>query len=209
MRGLKLIGYYNYTVIATYAGLLAAAYGIVSALRGDVTAAVYCLFFAGFVDTFDGKIAQTRRRTDREKAFGIQIDSLCDLVSFGVLPGCIGFAAGCSTPLGVAVICLYILCALIRLAYFNVDEAFRQQETDARRAYYEGLPVTSAALLFPMAYALRDLIGGVFPTVYGALLAVVAAAFVAGFRVRKPGKVGLLIFFAVGLAELALILFLR
>lgn len=206
---MKLIGYYNYTVIATYAGLLAAVYGIAAAFGGEAAVATYCLFFCGVVDTFDGKIARTRKRSEREKLFGIEIDSLSDLVSFGVLPVAIGMAIGCRGWLSIAVSCAYILCALIRLAYFNVDEMCRQQETTGRREIYEGLPVTSAALIFPLLFALRGFMPKHFAAVYCAILALVAAAFVLKFRIKKPGRIGLIIFFIIGLIELILILALR
>ena len=76
-----MIGFYNYTVILTYIGLLSSIAGMMFAVNGWYKAALLCLAFSGLCDMFDGKIA--RRKTDRtedEKSFGIQIDSLCDMV---------------------------------------------------------------------------------------------------------------------------------
>lgn len=90
----KLLGYYNYTVILTYVGLLAGFSGILAALEGSYRSAMLCLMTAGFCDMFDGAIASTRKRTEQEKCFGIQIDSLCDLVCFGVLPAVLVYCMG-------------------------------------------------------------------------------------------------------------------
>ena len=90
-----MIGFYDYTVILTYFSLLSATSGIVVALSGGGHPYYGCLFllFCGFCDAFDGKVARTKKgRTRMEKDFGIQIDSLSDLVAFGVLPACIGAA---------------------------------------------------------------------------------------------------------------------
>ena len=67
--------------------------GILFAAGGQVSPALLCLMGAGFCDMFDGKIASTRPRTQQEKRFGIQIDSLSDLVCFGVLPAVIVWCA--------------------------------------------------------------------------------------------------------------------
>ena len=54
---------------------------------------VMLLLLCGLFDTFDGRVARSKKnRTEKEKAFGVQIDSLSDLVAFGVLPVCIGVA---------------------------------------------------------------------------------------------------------------------
>lgn len=203
---MKLIGYYNYTVVPTYIGLAAAVGGIFLAAAGFAGPAVICLLAAGAIDMFDGKIARTRERTKEEQHFGIQIDSLCDLVSFGVLPAVIGYAVGMRHLLCLPVMILYVLAAVIRLGYFNVDEMNRQATTEEGRKSYEGLPVTTVALLFPVLFGFRGLIGCAFPVVYAALMLLIAIAFVFRFRVPKPGLRGMLIMLGIGLAELALLL---
>ena len=82
-----MIGFYNYTVYMTFLGLVSSAYGLVMAATGHPLRALAMLMFSGICDMFDGKIARTKKgRTESEKKFGIQIDSLSDLLAFGVLP---------------------------------------------------------------------------------------------------------------------------
>ena len=91
-----MIGVYDYTVIATYLSLLLGLAGLYSAAQSEPLDAMLCLMLAGLLDAFDGRIARTKKgRTDAEKRFGIQIDSLNDLVCFGVLPAAIGWSTGC------------------------------------------------------------------------------------------------------------------
>ena len=90
-----MIGFYDYTVILTYLSLLSGASGIIVCLNGigHPYLGMFFLLFSGLCDTFDGKVARSKKnRTSQEKLFGIQIDSLSDLVAFGVLPACIGIA---------------------------------------------------------------------------------------------------------------------
>lgn len=116
-----MLGFWNYTVWATYASLASGVLGIFFACSGHPLSAVFCLAVSGFCDAFDGRIARTRTTsTEQEKRFGIQLDSLCDLICFGVLPTTIGYAAGLQKWYFVPVFLLFILGALIRLAYFNV-----------------------------------------------------------------------------------------
>lgn len=78
-----MIGFYDYTVVATYISLISSVLGMFCAINGKMALAVSCLAFSGLCDMFDGKIARTKKdRTDDEKAFGIQIDSLCSIGFF-------------------------------------------------------------------------------------------------------------------------------
>ena len=86
-----MLGFYNYTVILTYLGAASGIYGIITCLsRQSPRIGVLCLMLSGLCDMFDGTVARTRQRSDDEKRFGIQIDSLSDLICFGVLPAFIG-----------------------------------------------------------------------------------------------------------------------
>lgn len=203
---MKLVGFYNYTVWLTYAGAAAAVCGIFFSAGGHPFWGVICLLFAGATDMFDGKIASTMKRNEAEKNFGIQIDSLCDLISFGVLPVAIGYGLGLSGGFFYVSAVLYIICAIIRLAYFNVDEIMRQKNENGCRKTYYGLPVTAAAMLFPLIYGMKDLLGAALLPVYQAALFAVAAAFILKFKIRKPRGAALWVIFALGLAVVALVI---
>ena len=202
-----MIGVYDYTVIATYLSLLFGLAGIYSASRGNLFAAILFLMLAGLLDAFDGRIARTKKnRTDTEKRFGIQIDSLNDLVCFGVLPAAIGTAMGCTAIWFLTTMAFFTLCALIRLAYFNVMEEERQEGTSEGRKFYLGVPVTSASFIVP-AYYLLSLYGGLTDyIVYAIGLFVLGVAFIAPVRVTKPGLKGILFMGLLGIAELVLFL---
>lgn len=184
---MRLIGFYDYTVILTFLSLFSAIFGILNALEGAFFKAVLCVFFSGFCDAFDGMVARSKKnRTEDEKAFGIQLDSLCDLISFGLCPALICFKMGVDGILGTILVCLYTLCALIRLAFFNVLEEKRQKEEAGANKYYRGLPVTSIAIIFPIVYLFKNFLSvNQFEILLHLMLGIVAFLFVLDFKMKK------------------------
>lgn len=186
-----LIGYYSYTVILTYLSLIFAMAGIHLSFNGFYQWAFICLIMCGICDTFDGMVARSKKgRTESEKKFGIQIDSLCDLVAFGVFPAILGYNVGLESIGWLIIEIFYVLAATIRLAYFNVKEEERQQETTDKRKYYQGLPVTTASFILPLAYGLRYVIFGL-DYLYGSLMLVIGILFIVNFKVPKVQSKGL------------------
>lgn len=185
---LRLIGFYDYTVLLTYASLLSAVIGMMLASKGAFTPAVLCLLLSGICDAFDGMVARTKKnRTEDEKGFGIQLDSLCDVVSFGVFPAFLCYHMGLDGLIGGCVMFLYCMCAVIRLAFFNVMETKRQQTEGGSNKTYRGLPVTSISIIFPLIYVFRFILSAeAFAVVLHIMQAVVAFLFILDFSVKKP-----------------------
>lgn len=209
-----MIGFYNYTVILTYISLVSSVIGIMFACglcggEANPTYAIICLMISGLCDMFDGKIARTKKdRTEDEKKFGIQIDSLCDAVCFGVLPAVIGYSVGLRSWVDIPVLALFPLCAIIRLAYFNVTEESRQKKTSDVRKVYEGLPVTSVSLILPLLYSFHKDIGSTyFPAVYGGAMLLIAIAFITRVKVKKPSMKTMFIFIGIGVLEFIWLLY--
>ncbi len=220
-----MIGVYDYTVILTYLSTISGVLGIIITMTG--MGHPYCgtlfLMFSGLLDGFDGKVARTKKdRTELEKEFGIQIDSLSDLICFGVLPASIGIAqlrvSGLLTDLGrraekpdhyafilllISIAAFYVLAALIRLAYFNATQDERAEEAKIKgKSYFTGLPVTTAALVFPLTLVLHWFIKADLTIFYFWLLFIVGLMFVANFKVPKPNKKQFAIILLIGLIEL-------
>lgn len=200
-----LLGYYNYTVILTYIGMLFGFTGIVCAIDNSFHNSILCLMFAGLCDMFDGAVASTRKRDANEKCFGIQIDSLSDLICFGVLPGLLIYCINGKTDLAFMLSGVYVLCALIRLSYFNVDEMNRQAKTDGAREYYFGMPVTLSAMIVPAYYEICSSFDLPIKTPGLVILFMMAAAFLVPFRLKKPKIIGKICFMLIGLGELFLL----
>jgi Phosphatidylserine synthase len=117
-----------------------------------------------------------------------------------------GYMASGKTYLGFLAGCLYVLCALIRLAYFNVLEEERQQVETGGRSCYLGLPVTSVALLLPAFLVIGKQLSFNLSRLLPVLLIGMAAAFVLPLHVKKPrlfGKIGIVF---TGIVEFVILL---
>lgn len=185
---IRFIGVYDYTVILTYIGLISSVFGITQAIHGDYKSAIFCLAFSGLCDAFDGRIARTKKnRTEDEKNFGIQLDSLCDVICFGIFPTLICYLLGVRGVLGLISIFFYCICAVIRLAFFNVLEGKRQQTEGGSNKIYRGLPVTSIALILPLAFWLQFFLSKLaFLILLHFILLIVGFLFILDFPLRKP-----------------------
>ena len=187
MKRIRFIGFYDYTVILTYVSLLFSVFGMTRAIHGDYKAAIFCLAFSGICDAFDGQIARTKKnRTADEQSFGIQLDSLCDIVCFGIFPALICYLLGMRGPLGLFFVFFYCLCAVIRLAFFNVLEINRQRTEGGSTKVYRGLPVTCISFILPLAFWLQFCLSDLtFMILLHVLLAVVGFLFILDFPIQK------------------------
>ncbi len=225
-----MIGFYNYTVILTFVGVISSLLGIASASLGFIGRAIIFLMISGLCDMFDGRVARTRERNENEKKFGIQLDSLADIICFGVLPVVIGYAilvkkyisewgtvqSLLKNPIPaeikivyMVIASLFVLAAIIRLAYFNVMEDERQQlEPSQPRKYYDGLPVTSVSLILPIIYLLSKIeaLADYFYIIWMAAMFIIAALFVIKIKVKKPGLRDMFVFIGIGLVAAIIIL---
>lgn len=183
-----MIGVYNYTVILTYISLASSAIGMTQAIQGRFKIAIFCLAFSGLCDMFDGKVARRKKdRTDDEKAFGIQIDSLCDVVCFGIFPAMICYLLGVRGPIGFAIIILYCVASVTRLGYFNVMEAKNALVDEKGEKYYRGLPITSMAIVLPLTFMVQFFIPNyLFLVLLHFVLFIVGLLFVVDFKIKKP-----------------------
>lgn len=193
------VGYYHYGVILTYISVIAGIVGIALSVSVNPFWGVVCLLVSGLCDAFDGAVASTRKeRTQTDKSFGSQIDSLSDLVAFGVAPVFIGFGMGLREWYYWPLFSVFALCALIRLAYYNVTEETR---TEGKRVSFEGLPVTNVAVALPIFYLIASMFTEISPLtlklVMVAAYALIAFLFVFRFRMPKAGIRGLCIAIAI------------
>ena len=184
---MKFIGFYDYTVILTYISLISGVLGMKFGYDGRLGLAICCLIISGICDMFDGAVARSKKnRTADEKNFGIQLDSLCDVICFGVFPAVILYFSGVDTVLGIAILIFYVLCALIRLAFFNVLETKRQSVEDGCAKAYRGLPVTSSSIIFPFFYLIGLLLPSeIMAVVWYVLPAFIGLLFISDVRIPK------------------------
>lgn len=134
MRG----GIYLLPSMLTLGNLLAGFYALVSVFNGDYVRAAVAILIAAVLDALDGAVA---RLTGTATDFGLQLDSLADLISFGVAPGMLAYSWALLPfgRIGWLACFLFVSCGALRLARFNV------QSRTLDKRYFVGLPIPAAA----------------------------------------------------------------
>jgi CDP-diacylglycerol--serine O-phosphatidyltransferase len=146
-------GVYVLPNLITTAGLFCGFYSIIASLRGEFLVAAIAVMAAHVFDTLDGRIARATHTTSR---FGIEYDSLCDLVAFGVAPGILVYTWALVTwgTFGWLAASLYVTCGALRLARFNV------QFDNVEKRHFIGLPIPAAAEVVASTVMLYYFFGG-------------------------------------------------
>ena len=103
------------------------------------------------VDVLDGRVARSRHT---HSAFGRELDSLADVISFGVAPAALGFAAGMNGAWDWVALLYFVCCGVSRLARYNVTAEALAEDTSGKVKYFEGTPIpTSVVLVAVLAFA--------------------------------------------------------
>lgn len=188
-QGKEMIGFYNYTVILTFMSLLSAITGITLAHGGNYSGAIICIALSGFFDIFDGKVARTKKdRTADEKLFGIELDSLCDVVAFVTAPAVLCYCMGVDGRIGILAIAIFCICGVMRLGYYNVREINLFFSGGGHTEVYFGMPVTTSAVAFPLAYMFRSMVSeNAFILILTFLLFGLGVLFISPFKLKTLG----------------------
>lgn len=150
-------GVYVLPNLITTAGLFCGFYSVIASFRGDFLFAAIAIMAANVFDTLDGRIARVTNTTSR---FGVEYDSLCDLVAFGVAPAILVYVWALQPwgTWGWLAASLYVTCGALRLARFNV------QLDDVEKRHFIGLPIPAAAEVIASTVLLYYFFGGEGPT---------------------------------------------
>ena len=143
-------GVYLFPNLFTTGNLFLGFYSVVASLKGRFDLAAWAIIGAIFFDMLDGKVARLMKATS---SFGVQYDSLADLVSFGVAPGLLAYNWTLA-PLGRVgwlIAFLFLTCGALRLARFNVQASGGNDKKD-----FQGLPIPAAAAAVATTYLFLD-----------------------------------------------------
>jgi len=170
-----MIGIFDYTSLFTLLGTCCGLTSIYYSFHGNLPLAMLLLLIASFMDSMDGFVARSKKnRTEFEKKYGIQLDSLSDVICFGVAPLFLAFHINEGIlPLQLISI-VYFIAAISRLAWFNAEEEERRQKETTQRKYYTGLPVTPSSLILGTTFLFKKILGTYFPYIYTGVLLLTA-----------------------------------
>ncbi len=173
-------GAYILPNLLTSASLFAGFYSLVAAINGNYLAAAWAILVSGIFDGLDGRVARITGTTSK---FGLEYDSLADLVAFGVAPGILAFTWGLQTygRLGWLAGFLYVATTALRLARFNTLGS----SGPGSKHFFTGLPCPSAAAMVATTVLLCHHFGILGPVRhYGVLLLIYSLSFLMVSNVR-------------------------
>lgn len=189
MRKKLFFGVYNPSIILTYISAFSAIVGMLNLMKSEtiqsfdyMRVAIPLLIISGICDMFDGAVARMCKRTEVEKEFGIQLDSLADTVAFVVFPALMVMHMSNYSSLSAGIACFYTFAGIMRLGWFNVT-------TEENKGYFQGLPVTMSALIIPLVYtALHafSISGNLFIGIMQLTFLMTGFLFIANFKFKKP-----------------------
>ena len=187
------IGVYTIPVLITYLGLMSSMLAAVFSIEGNFKFSIILLMLSGIFDLFDGMVARKLNKTEKENLFGIQIDSIVDICSFGIFPTIIGYNMGLNTKLDLVIFGLYICGATMRLAYFNYlalsseNKNENKTEDKPKKKSFLGLPVTFSAIILPLVFVLSFILTQGFNVLALRITyLLVAVLFVSKIKIPKP-----------------------
>lgn len=181
----------NPAVLLSVLGLILSILSIIFSYHNYFEISVICFMYAGLADLFDGFIARKIKMDNQAKHFGREIDSIIDIISFGVTPVVILIHSGMNSPVDYIIYIVYCLMATMRLAYFNVTAG----DISKKIKYYTGLPVTYVALILPITFLLKPLLEPeIFIYILRFLLVLIAFFFILKIKIPKPGGIFYIIF---------------
>lgn len=199
------IGYYSLANAVTMFGLISAVTSCFLAANGNFKFAVFMLFFAFLCDSFDGKIARAEKnRTPKQKFYGVQLDSLCDAISFGFVPCFVAFSFGFDGWLDVLIYCIFILCGVIRLAYFNT---LSNEKPGKTMKYFKGVPIPASVPIITILFVLTTFIAPeVMVWLFRITLLTLAIGYIFNIKIKKPDIKTAMIYLCVHVLLLLILL---
>lgn len=178
-----MLGYWNKSVYITYLGAFLAIGGLLlSFSEGNIDYSFVGMILASVCDMFDGKVARSiKNRTDVEKEFGVQIDSLADIVCFIAVPAITLYFFGMKEYYQIILLSLYVVCGIIRLGYFNVA----MSDKDKAIAYFSGLPVPMSVFAFGIVWIMTKIIKFDPTLCYTILVPIVGLLHISKIKIKK------------------------
>lgn len=156
----------------TLLNLSLGGFAILASIGGNLDLSLLLIFIAALADRFDGMIA---RKFGTESDLGKQLDSMSDIISFGVAPALLIYQAVLVSqgPTGMFITVFYMACGAFRLARFNITES---------KGYFTGLPITAAGCLATLSYLGVEAIPPVF---FLFLMSLLALSMISPFKIKK------------------------
>ena len=181
MKKRIIIGQYRLCDFITMTSTLSAIVGIILALHGHTNIPFLLLFVSCICDGIDGLVARRRKNTEFETSYGVELDSLSDMIAFGIFPIVLALTT-VKYDIISYVLPFYGLAGLIRLTYFNALHINKMSD----KGYFRGVPITTISMIYPFFYFIKACNIEAYSIATIILFSLLAILFVTNIKVKKP-----------------------
>lgn len=170
------IGIYSLSVLFSYIGVVFAFLSCYFSITGNLKLSLIMFMVTGLIDALDGKFASLFKRTDKEKKYGVEIDSILDTFNYAAIPLVILYFNNLNQVVDIPIFIFYAFCTTTRLAYFNtvLDEG--------TNCFY-GVPSTMITFLLPIAFIIFKLCNILW--VLRILIILISLSFIVNIKIKK------------------------
>ena len=180
MKKRLFIGQFRLCDLITMCSTLSATIGIILCLNGHTNLPFLMLAISCICDGLDGTAARMRKNTKFEVTYGEELDSLSDMIAFGVFPIVLALTT-VKYKFLMYVLPLFVLAGLVRLAYFNALNINKTGE----KGYFKGVPITMISVIYPFFYFIKINSLTAYSIATTVLFITLGVLFVTNFRFKK------------------------
>ena len=180
MKKRIIIGQYRLCDFITMTSTLSAILGIIFALRGHTNVPFLLLAICCICDGVDGLFARRRKNTEFEISYGMELDSLSDMIAFGVFPVVMALTTVKYDTI-MYIVPFYALAGLVRLTYFNALNINKVGD----KGYFRGVPITMVSCIYPFFYFIKAASLEAYSIATIILLSLLAVLYVSNFKFKK------------------------
>ncbi len=188
--------------IVTLLGVICCITGMLLCFIGKTGFAVVLLAVSGICDGFDGYFAKKVRKPNQSSEYGVELDSLADIVCAGVFPVIVSMSLGFTKWYNLIIYVLFIMCGITRLTYYNVNSSSKN--------YFNGVPITVSAFVIPTVYLIFRNVTTKPYLMIGLMCSFVLLSilYVTNVKIKKPTLEDRTIWSIIGFILCAIVIFL-
>ena len=202
---MKIIGVYRKCDLVTMLGAVFSISGIILSMNGYSFYAIVGLILAGICDGYDGVIARKLKSTEAETAYGVELDTVCDIISFGILPMIIVQNLTSWNIYTSIISVIFCLGGIIRLAYFNMLAITKQSDGKS----FIGFPIPISAIILPLVFFIVELFNlNIGNILYSLTLLICGILYVVPIKLGKPDTKKKTVFIIIGIILFAILSYL-
>lgn len=191
------IGIYSLSVLFSYVAVILSFLACYFVTIENIKLALIMFLLVGMIDVLDGKFANLFKRTDFEKKYGVQIDTVIDVFNYSAVPVVLLYLMGFNQLIDVLFYGVYVFCVTSRLAYFNTM-------VDDNKNIFYGVPSTMIVVFLPIMIIVYTLTNSIW-LLRGLLLAI-SLSFIINVKIKKSrslkfyiimGSIGLILILGI------------